>query len=97
MGKLALVMAWTKAPSVLSWAMPPLPGLVYSTVISIYLGAETVACEASCGAAGKPGKSECSKAARLCCMESPGVKKFLESSIEAGAQREFFRKLYASR
>jgi hypothetical protein len=30
-------------------------------------------------------------------MKSPGVKKFLESFIEAGIQREFFRGLYASR
>src|ERR1035438_310541 len=113
MGNLALAMAWTKAPSVLSWARPPLPGLVYSTVTCKYLGAEAVAAEGSCAAAselpetardnpnrmgvillmytillnllgdhalwgeGKPGKSGCSRTARLCSLKSPRVKRFL--------------------
>src|ERR1035438_9149197 len=51
MGNLALAIAWTNAPSVLSWASPPLPGLVYSTVTCRYLGAEAVAAEGSCAAA----------------------------------------------
>jgi hypothetical protein len=49
------------------------------------------------GGKGKPGKSERSKAARLCCMKSLSVKKFLGGYIEAGNKREFFRRFYASR